>query len=81
MLFMPFIVGRVASAARRPQRRPHAADLASDRSDHSDASAARAGRNAADSVLPLKERKFTLPRSMQVITERCLKLENAHLNY
>ena len=33
---MAFIVGRVASAARRP----HAADLASDRSDHSDASAA-----------------------------------------
>ena len=34
---MPFIVGRNASAARRP----HAADLACDRRDHSDASAAR----------------------------------------
>ena len=34
---MPFIVGRNASAARRP----NAADLACDRRDHSDASAAR----------------------------------------
>ena len=32
---------------RRPDRWPHAADLASDRSDHSDASAACFGRNAA----------------------------------
>ena len=37
---MPFIVGRM----RRPDRRPHAADLPSDRSDHSDASAACVGR-------------------------------------
>ena len=51
---MLFIVGRNASAVRRPQRRPHAADLASDRRDHSDASAAmsrpRVGRYAADYV-------------------------------
>ena len=43
-----FIVGRIASAARRSDRRPHPADLASDRRDHSDASAACVGRNAAD---------------------------------
>ena len=42
------IVGRIASAARRPDRRPHAADFASDRRYHSDASAACVGRNAAD---------------------------------
>ena len=51
---MPFIVGRNASAARRP----HVANLASDRRDHFDASAAMrrplVGRNAADYVLTLK---------------------------
>ena len=47
---MPFIVGRVASDARRSRVGRMRPILASDRSDHSDASAACRWRNGSESL-------------------------------
>ena len=47
---IPFIVGRIASAARRPRVGLMWPILASDRSDHSDASAACRWRNGSETL-------------------------------
>ena len=64
-----------ASAARRPQRRPHAADLASDHRDHSDASAmrrSRVGRTAADyaPTFITVYRPYTVFRGIKILGDR-----------
>ena len=52
---MPFIVGRIASAARRPRVGRMRPILASDRSDRSDASAACGWRNGSETLeIPLQ---------------------------